>query len=96
MMSNYGPPNWNAREEAKAGLEGLDLQGSVALGNKLWAQSSEEMCADNFWNVVAPLVHALAAGGAEGADFGDGFSAATACEQLMHEIALAYGIEEAK
>lgn len=94
MKSIYGPPSWNAREEAEAGLEGLDLQGCVARGNRLWAQSGEEMRADNFWNVVAPLVHALAADGAEYAGFGEGFSAATACEQLMHEIALAYDIKE--
>jgi len=88
MSSIYGPQNWNSREAAEVGLENLDLEGVVAHGNELWARLGVEPHADEFWDIVAPLVHALAAEGAENAGYGSGFSAATACEQLMHEIAL--------
>ncbi len=94
MMSIYGPPNWNACEDAQAGFEGLDLQAHIARGKRLWAMLGEDPHADTFWDVVAPLVHALAAAGAEDAGYGEGFSAATACEQLMHEIAIAHRQEE--
>lgn len=68
----------------------LDLQDHIAHGERLWAMLGEEPHADAFWDVVSPLVHALAAKGATKAGYGEGFSATTACEQLMHEIAIAH------
>lgn len=94
MTTIYGPKDWDAREAAECGLQDLQKQAVIEHGNKHWNRLGEQPHADAFWNVVAPLVHALATDGAGEAGFGEDFSAATACEQLMHEIALAYGIKE--
>lgn len=90
MRSIYGPPSWNARAAAETSYRELELQEVVARGKELWAKLGEQPHADTFWDVVAPLVHALAAEGATKAGYVGGFSAATACEQLMHEIAFGH------
>ena len=69
----------------------VDEREVVELGQELWERLGEEPHADAFWDVIAPLVHALAAREPEEAGYGPGFSAATACEQPMHEVGLRHG-----
>ena len=88
MTAIYGPAHWKAKE---AGInQAIDedrIQNSVEWGRVLWALTGEEPTADTFWDVIAPMMIALAAESPEKAGYGEGFNAASALEQLMHEIA---------
>lgn len=94
MTPIYGPPIWNAREDADASLERTNLQGPVARDKEFWAKLGEEPYAGTFCDVVAPLVHALAAEGPIEVEYDGGSLAVTACEQLMHAFALGHQLGE--
>ena len=88
MTSVYGPQGWNPREAAAECVADLDHEGMVERGRAMWEALGSQPHPDEFWNIVAPLVHALAAKDPDEVGYGKGFSAATACEQLMHEVQL--------
>ena len=86
MTTIYGPQGWDARQAAEEESEGYDLSGVIERGREMWAALGYCPCADDFWDVVAPMMYAVAVQSPDEAGYGKGFSAATACEQLMHEI----------
>ena len=86
MKTTYGPEDWNPRECAEEAIENLDLDNMIEDGRRKWTELNNYPHADTFWDVIAPMVYALAA--EPDAGYEPNFSTATACEQLMHEIAI--------